>query len=200
MHRASRAALAAVLLAQALAPCTAVLAGEETYYRRGYGVKDSNVFAPNYDKRLKNWLEQINLGRTRGFLTEAQAQEFTKKHAELSQIFVDVDKAGYPKDQLDAMEQKFNAFNVELTDAMSKPASSAAPVPTDTVPAPAPNVVPQPTAIPAPAAAQEPLRFRENQKWQSETPKTFAGKPAAAPRPSTSAPSRTDRRPKEGTA
>jgi hypothetical protein len=133
-----------------------------TEYFRGYGVKDANVFNAKYKERLKNWREQIELGLSRGFLQPTDADKYKAWLDQLTAEDADLSAKGYPKAETDDMEQKFNAFNVDFTNAMQPkptpaPKTTPAPVsptPPSTVPHPAPPAVkPAQKKPPVPAAA-----------------------------------------------
>lgn len=129
-------------------------------YFRGYGVKDANVFAAKYKERLKNWREQIELGLSRGFLQPADADKYKAWLDQLTAQDAEFSAKGYPKPETDDMEQKFNAFNVDFTNAMQpKPApASTTPAPKaappSTVPGKAPPAVKSSVKPPIPAAAK----------------------------------------------
>lgn len=111
----------------------------ESYYR-GYGGTNANVFAPQYKKRLETWTEQIAIGQRNGWLNPEQVKTFTDEHARLTALEAAVSARGYLKEELDAMEKEFTAYNGLLTRTMStKP---AAPVVV------APPVAPKPVVKP----------------------------------------------------
>lgn len=118
---------------------TSSTSSESSYYRRGVGFQGANVFAPKYKQRLKNWREQIELGAQKGFLKPADIERFNNVLARLTQLDADLAAKNYPKEETDSMEQDFNAFNVDLTQAMQ----------------PAPQPVAQPT-MPISTAATAP--------------------------------------------
>lgn len=100
----------------------------ESYESRGYGgVRDANRIEFKYKERLKNWGEQIQMGITRGWLSEADAGIFKDRLEKLRTLEADVSSKGYPKPELDDMEKQFTKFNQDLSDAGTK--STAPPVP-----------------------------------------------------------------------
>lgn len=100
---------------------------ESSSYHRGFGSTQANVFAPKYKERLKAWSEQITMGKEKGWLTVEEIERFTADHGRLTEVHASLESQNYPKAETDAMEQKFNAFNVLLSQAMSKPAPNAVP-------------------------------------------------------------------------
>jgi hypothetical protein len=121
-------------------------------YHRGYGFKDANVFAPKYKERLKNWREQLDLGVTKGFLKPEDATRFTLVLDRLTALEADMASKNYPKAETDSMEQDFNGFNVDFTNAMQpKPVPAVVAPPVVTPPAVVPPVVARPVVKP-PAA------------------------------------------------
>ncbi len=100
---------------------------ESSSYQRGFGSTQANVFAPKYKERLKSWSEQITMGKERGWLTVDEIERFTADHGRLAEVLASLESQNYPKAETDAMEQRFNAFNVLLTQAMSKPVPATAP-------------------------------------------------------------------------
>lgn len=95
---------------------------------RGYGgVHEANRIEFKYKERLKNWGEQIQMGITRGWLSESDAGIFKDRLEKLRTLEADVSSKGYPKPELDDMEKQFTKFNQDLSDAGTK--STAPPVP-----------------------------------------------------------------------
>lgn len=124
-----------------------------SYYFRGHGVKDSNVYAPKYKQRLQNWREQLAMGLEKGFLKPEDGARFNLVLDHLTTLEAEVAGKNYPKPELDAMEQEFNAFNVDFTRAMQP---KVEPVVSPAVTAPpvvAPPVVP-PAKPPTPAVSK----------------------------------------------
>lgn len=157
-------ALGSAVLAQEAT--TSTTSSESSYYRRGVGFQGSNVFAPKYKQRLKNWREQIELGAQKGFLKPADVERFNIVLNRLTELDAGLSAKNYPKEETDSMEQDFNAFNVDLTQAMQpapQPATTPATVtttkPISTAATVAPPVVPQktiPTAVKRAAAKAKP--------------------------------------------
>jgi hypothetical protein len=129
-------------------------------YFRGYGVKGANVFAAKYKERLRNWREQIELGLSRGFLQPSDAEKYKAWLDQLTAQDTELSAKGYPKAETDDMEQKFNAFNVDFTNAMQPKATPAAKptpaavTPPSTVPPKAPPAIKPAAKAPVPAAAK----------------------------------------------
>lgn len=95
---------------------------------RGFGgVHEANRIEFKYKERLKNWGEQIQMGITRGWLSESDAGIFKDRLEKLRALEADVSSKGYPKPELDDMEKQFTKFNQDLSDAGTK--STAPPVP-----------------------------------------------------------------------
>lgn len=131
-------------------------------YFRGYGGKGANVFAAKYKERLRNWREQLELGLSRGFLQASDADKYKAWLDQLTAQDADLSAKGYPKAETDDMEQKFNAFNVDFTNAMQpkpQPAVKPSPAPPavtppSTVSHKAPPAVKSTAKAPVPAAAK----------------------------------------------
>lgn len=99
-------------------------------YFRGYGGTASNVFSPRYKERLANFAAQIDNGAAKGWLTAAEAETFRNQVFALHALEQEVSAKGYPKEELDDMEKRFNELNVRLSQTMSK-GTPPAPVTTD---------------------------------------------------------------------
>jgi hypothetical protein len=120
---------------------TTTTSSESSSYSRGVGFKGANVFAPKYKQRLKNWREQIELGTQKGFLKPEDAERFNNVLNRLTQLEADLAAKNYPKEETDSMEQDFNAFNVDISQAM-QPKPVPAPIATPVVaPKPVPAAV-----------------------------------------------------------
>lgn len=95
---------------------------------RGYGgVREANKIEFKYKERLKNWGEQIQMGISRGWLSDADAGVFKNRLEKLKALEAAVSSKGYPKPELDDMEKQFTKYNQDLSDAGTK--STAPPVP-----------------------------------------------------------------------
>jgi hypothetical protein len=159
---------------------------ESTYYRKGYGFKDSNRFDPKYKERIKNWREQMELGLQRGFLKPADADRFRPALEHLTSLEADLAGKNYPKPDTDAMEQEFNAFNVQFTQAMTAttatpaPSSVPAAIPPATV---APSKAPPLVSPPVPAATAKNAASGVNSAPKKKIQRTpvRSGKPARRP-------------------
>jgi hypothetical protein len=91
------------------------------------GVTEKKGYAFKYSERLKNWSEQIDMGVSKGWLTADEAQKFRKRLDGLKALNDSVSAKGYPKADLDDEEKQFTQYNIDLSNAASKPKTSAAP-------------------------------------------------------------------------
>lgn len=152
---------------------------ESSSYQRGYGSTQANVFAPKYRQRLQNWTEQMVTGRERGWLTDTEIERFTAEHARLAALNLSMESQNYPKAETDSMEKQFSAFNVLLTQAMSKPVTTAAPSATT----PKGSGEGAPSTVPAtpPAAIKEPPTTTTKTTAKSKISKATAQKTVCPP-------------------
>ncbi len=91
------------------------------------GVTEKKGFAFKYSERLKNWSEQIDMGTSKGWLTADEAQKFRTRLDGLRALNDSVSQKGYPRADLDDMEKQFTQYNIDLSNAASKPKTSSAP-------------------------------------------------------------------------
>jgi hypothetical protein len=160
-------------------------------YFRGYGGTASNVFAPRYKERLANFAAQIDNGAAKGWLTPTEAETFRNQVFALTALEQEVSQKGFPKDDLDDMEKRFNELNVRLSQTMSKGTPPPPPVTTDgaTPPAgasdkPTDPAAAKPTAAAAGAAKPTPAAAKQaaaasKKSTTAKTKATSKSKPAA---------------------
>lgn len=93
------------------------------------GVKDANVFVPKYKERLQTYGEQIQMGLTKGWLTQEQADHFSSELERLRKLDEAASAQQYAPPVLDNLDKEFTQFNIEFSRAASgapaKPAGSA---------------------------------------------------------------------------
>ncbi len=99
---------------------------ETTVETRAFGgVKEANVFAPKYKERIQTYSEQIEMGSTKGWLTPAEVDQFSKRLDEMRKMESDAASKGWTRADIDAVEKVFQKFNIDLTAAANKaPAES----------------------------------------------------------------------------
>jgi|AGTN01.1.fsa_nt_gi hypothetical protein len=129
---------------------------------RGYGgVREANKIEFKYKERLKNWGEQIQMGISKGWLSDADAVVFKDRLEKLRTLEAEVSSKGYPKPELDDMEKQFTKYNQDLSDAGTK--STAPPVPKGADKSPAdvlpPDADTEPAADAPPATDASPGAF-----------------------------------------
>ena len=90
------------------------------------GVRDANVFAPKYKERLKTYTEQIQMGLTKGWLNQQQADHFTGELERLRKLDADSAAQNYAEPGLSSLDKEFTKFNEEFSStASAKPAAPA---------------------------------------------------------------------------
>lgn len=102
-------------------------ADETTTFSSGVGFKGANKFAPKYKERIKTYREQIQMGLTKGWLTQAQGDHFSSELNRLAELEEKVAQTNYAQPGLDDVEKQFTTFNIEFSRAASSPAPAAAP-------------------------------------------------------------------------
>ncbi len=118
-----------VLGAVALVPA---FADETTYSSSGVGFKGANKFAPKYKERIKTYKDQIQMGLTKGWLTQAQADQFSAELVRLGELDAKCEKEGYVQPGVDDLDKQFTKFNMEFSRAGSTPPPAAKPATTTT--------------------------------------------------------------------
>lgn len=98
---------------------------ETTIETRGVGFKGANVFNPKYKERIGTYAEQIEMGQNKGWLTPAEVTEFKSRLEGMKQQEAAAAAKGWVKSDIDAIDKVFTQFNIDLTKATNKPASSA---------------------------------------------------------------------------
>ncbi|MFN8659956.1 MAG: hypothetical protein U0105_26710 [Candidatus Obscuribacterales bacterium] len=115
--------------AVALVPASA---DETTYSSSGVGFKGANKFAPKYKERIRTYKDQIQMGLTKGWLTQAQADQFSAELVRLGELDAKCEKEGYVQPGVDDLDKQFTKFNMEFSRAGSTPAPAAKPATTTT--------------------------------------------------------------------
>lgn len=103
-----------------------------SYSSTGVGVKGATAFAPKYKERIGNYREQIQMGRSKGWLTQAQGDHFDAELDRLTALEAKAAATNYAQPELTAVEKAFTTFNIELSKASSTPAKPATPAATTT--------------------------------------------------------------------
>lgn len=117
---------------------------EETQVTRGVGFKQTNKFEFKYKERIKTYEDQIQMGLKRGWLSTQDAETFSLRLSKLKEMEASVSANGYPKAELDTLEQEITKFNKEFSDAGQKTKSVAAPqAATKVTPQAKPQAAPQ---------------------------------------------------------
>lgn len=109
-----------------------------SYSSSGVGFKGANTFAPKYKERIGNYREQIQMGRTKGWLTTAQADHFDAELDRLTALEAKAAATNYAQAELTAVEKAFTTFNIELSSASTsgaKPPAASTTKTTTTTPA-----------------------------------------------------------------
>ncbi|QQR57347.1 MAG: hypothetical protein IPG59_20590 [Candidatus Melainabacteria bacterium] len=113
---------------------------------RGVGFRQTNKFEFKYKERIKTYEDQIQMGLKRGWLSSADAEIFSSRLLKLKEMEASVSANGYPKAELDTLEQEITKFNKEFSDAGQK-------TKTVTAPSVAPTAAPQATPAVSPGTA-----------------------------------------------
>lgn len=90
---------------------------------RGVSFKNANKIEFKYQERIKNFKEQLEMGRKKGWLTEQEILEFKEKISVLESMEKKVRGKNYPKNELDQMEKMFTLYNQEFYKASNTPMS-----------------------------------------------------------------------------
>lgn len=120
---------ALVLSTAALLPAAA---DETTYSSSGVGFKGANKFAPKYKERIRTYKDQIQMGLTKGWLTQAQADQFSAELVRLGELDAKCEKEGYVQPGVDDLDKQFTKFNMDFSRAGSTPPPAAATTTTKT--------------------------------------------------------------------
>lgn len=126
-------------LAQSSSSSSSSSSSEETQVTRGVGFRHTNKFEFKYKERIKTYEDQIQMGLKRGWLSTQDAETFGLRLSKLKEMEASVSANGYPKAELDTLEQEITKFNKEFSDAGQKTKSVAAPQAT---PQAAPKIAP----------------------------------------------------------
>ena len=114
---------ATILLVSIALPADRVLAeeGGSSQYFKGVSFKNANKIEFKYKERLKNFKEQLEMGKKKGWLTENETLAFQKKLDVLAKTEGEVSSKNYPKEELDKMEKMFTLYNQEFYKASNTP-------------------------------------------------------------------------------
>lgn len=110
---------------------------ETTIETRGVGFKGANVFNPKYKERIGTYTEQIEMGRTKGWLTAQEVEQFSARLEGMKKAEADAAASGWIKADVDAIDKLFTQFNMDLHKASNKPAPAATTTPAASAPEPA---------------------------------------------------------------
>ena len=94
-----------------------------TVKTRGVGFKNANVVEFKYKERVKNYKEQLKMGKEKGWLTDQEILEFREKISVLEQMEKKLSAKGYPKKETDKMEKMFTLYNQQFHKASTTPMS-----------------------------------------------------------------------------
>jgi hypothetical protein len=98
----------------------------ETIEQRGVmGIKQSNAFAPKYKERLNTYVEQIQMGTSKGWLTQEQASHFSSEVERLRKVEETAAAQNYPKPLVDDIDKQLTQLNIDFTKATNTPAKPA---------------------------------------------------------------------------
>jgi hypothetical protein len=79
----------------------------------------------NYAERLSNFRSQLDKAIASNWVSEAQAVELNSAYQNLVSKEASVRRHSYPKSECDDLDTNLNAFNIQLSEAMSKPVSKS---------------------------------------------------------------------------
>ena len=88
---------------------------------RGVGFKNANKEEFKYKERIKNFEEQLVMGKQKGWLTDQEILEFREKLDVLIDLEKTVSGKDYPKADLDKMEKMFTLYNEQFHKAATTP-------------------------------------------------------------------------------
>ncbi|MCA9813466.1 MAG: hypothetical protein H6677_15265 [Candidatus Obscuribacterales bacterium] len=88
---------------------------------RGVGFKNANKVEFKYKERIKNFEEQLVMGKQKGWLTDQEILEFREKLDVLIDLEKTVSGKDYPKADLDKMEKMFTLYNEQFHKAATTP-------------------------------------------------------------------------------
>lgn len=92
-----------------------------TTVTRGVGFKNANKVEFKYKERIKNFEEQLVMGKKKGWLTNQEILEFRERLNVLIDLEKTVSGKGYPKAELDKMEKMFTLYNEQFHKAATTP-------------------------------------------------------------------------------
>ncbi|MFN8655584.1 MAG: hypothetical protein U0105_04545 [Candidatus Obscuribacterales bacterium] len=166
--------------------------GSAAAYFKSLSGNKTALIAARYKERLNNFRSQIESAISKGWLTGEESEMFRNQVVALTYLENQVSEKGYPKEDLDDMEQRFNEFNRRLSQTMvkgtPKPPPPPAPATTDggdgsaaavgAATIPAVKSVPAVVKKPQPQPASKPVAKKPAAK-KPAAKKPAAKKPAA---------------------
>ena len=77
-------------------------------------------YAFKYKERFRNYEEQIDNAQTKGWLTAEKTSQYKDRLEQLKTQEASAGKNGYPKSDVDALDQAVTKFNMDLTNSEQK--------------------------------------------------------------------------------
>jgi hypothetical protein len=77
-------------------------------------------YAFKYKERFRNYAEQIDNAQTKGWLNAEKAGQYKNRLEQLRTLEASAGKNGYPKSDVDALDQAVTKFNMDLTNSEQK--------------------------------------------------------------------------------
>jgi hypothetical protein len=77
-------------------------------------------YAFKYKERFRNYAEQIDNAQTKGWLNAEKASQYKDRLEQLKAQEASAGKNGYPKSDVDALDQAVTKFNMDLTNSEKK--------------------------------------------------------------------------------
>lgn len=123
----------ATLMSLVIAPSRPVLAQDlaqgaqsETFAQSGVmGIRSANKFVFKYKERFNTYDDQLQMGLSKGWLTEDEANRFKNELSRLRALELAIEKKGYPKEDVGSLDKQVTQFNVDFTRAANKPKPAA---------------------------------------------------------------------------
>ncbi|MDR3615945.1 MAG: hypothetical protein P4L53_20475 [Candidatus Obscuribacterales bacterium] len=77
-------------------------------------------YAFKYKERFRNYAGQIDNAQTKGWLNAEKASQYKDRLEQLKAQEASAGKKGYPKSDVDALDQAVTKFNMDLTNSEQK--------------------------------------------------------------------------------
>lgn len=74
-------------------------------------ITEQLIKSPNFDRRLSNMKDQINLGASRGWLTSGELAHLNSEHDRLASLLRSYQAGGLTNTEIDDLEKQFTRFN-----------------------------------------------------------------------------------------